>query len=248
VRIGSVLILVSIVALGGCATVVRGPFQEMQVVTDPPGAECSLGNGRDASLVIVSPTPGNAQVHRDRTPLQVRCAKDGYLVGTESYEATRGNEGDTRGQRQQLLAGQVAIGGAIVGLEATALATAAPVAGGAAIAGAGLVAAPLLVAALVAVPVAMAVDYSTGAMFSYPSAVSVLLVPLEFPDELARAEYFATLDRRLDLADEAMRRYTAETCWWNCDFVRDKDDTVIAERRTRFAELRAKTTIANPER
>lgn len=65
---------VSLIALGGCATVIKGTTQDIAVETNPPGASCIVSrNG--AQLAVLSATPGKVQVSRDKSPLMVSCTK-----------------------------------------------------------------------------------------------------------------------------------------------------------------------------
>ena len=64
----------SLIALGGCATVMKGTTQDIAVETNPPGATCTVSrNG--AQLAVLSATPGKVQVGRDKSPLTVSCTK-----------------------------------------------------------------------------------------------------------------------------------------------------------------------------
>lgn len=229
--------------LAGCATTLRGTTQRVSVVTDPPGASCSLVNGPGAAIVIIA--PGEAEVQRSRAPLDMRCVREGYLEAAERFDSALGAQGDTDEQRRRMTTAGVVGGAAYVGLSAITVTTMAPtLGGGAAIAGAGIVAAPVLALMVIGMPVAGAIDLATGAAFGYPPQVTLTLVPAEFPDEGARSAYFDAIDRRLDQAREALRIDTAATCAkWNCGYLRDQDDAFIAAQRAKFAALRASTRI-----
>lgn len=69
-----ILASASLIALGGCATVIKGTTQDIAVETNPPGASCTVSrNG--AQIAILSATPGKVQVSRDKSPLMVSCTK-----------------------------------------------------------------------------------------------------------------------------------------------------------------------------
>jgi len=79
----------------GCATIVKGHSQQINVVTHPPGAVCDLQ--RDgSSIATVNPTPGTATVDKSRRDLAVICRKPGYLtadgkVASKFHPMTFGN-------------------------------------------------------------------------------------------------------------------------------------------------------------
>jgi hypothetical protein len=109
----------------------------------------------------------------------------------------------------------------------------------------------LLLAALVTI----AVDYGSGAMFAYPPAIVVLMVPSEFPDEGVRNAYFADLERRFDTALQERRKAndaycrtasTFELVKWKCETLRKQEEAFLAERRQWLAETRAKATVTSP--
>lgn len=75
-------IAMSLVLLGGCATITNGRFQQVTVQTQPPGADCMLSN--DKGEWEVNSTPGIVQVHRSLNYLKVACHKTGYQTATTS--------------------------------------------------------------------------------------------------------------------------------------------------------------------
>jgi hypothetical protein len=79
----AVAALLAIAALSsGCATVVKGSKQNIAVQTDPEGASCELA--REGQIIgVVSPTPGNIEVEKDKDPIDVTCKKKGFKDATE---------------------------------------------------------------------------------------------------------------------------------------------------------------------
>ena len=81
-------------ALSGCASIVEGTTQSVAITTPPAdGARCSLTNSEGTWYVT---TPGNAQVHKTKTDLNVTCKRDGYqdastVVSPHFNGATFGN-------------------------------------------------------------------------------------------------------------------------------------------------------------
>ncbi|HEX3673240.1 MAG TPA: hypothetical protein VHU87_03110 [Rhizomicrobium sp.] len=73
-------LVLSGVALSGCATMIDGTTQSIAVRTTPvAGANCLLSNGHGAWAVI---TPASVTVHKDKHSLIVVCKKDGYQDAT----------------------------------------------------------------------------------------------------------------------------------------------------------------------
>ncbi|MDH3719660.1 MAG: hypothetical protein OES79_16180 [Planctomycetota bacterium] len=64
------------VLLGGCATIVRGTDQMVQIDSKPPGAACELMN-REKIVASVLETPQSVTVPKSRHPLEIRCRKVG---------------------------------------------------------------------------------------------------------------------------------------------------------------------------
>jgi hypothetical protein len=93
----------SLVALGGCATVIKGTTQDIAVETNPPGATCTVSrNG--AQIATLSATPGKVQVSRDKSPIMVSCAKAPELAAPVSQTVESKFNGATFGN---ILAGGV---------------------------------------------------------------------------------------------------------------------------------------------
>ena len=82
------------IALSGCASIVEGTSQSVAVTSTPvDGARCTLTNSQGTWYVT---TPGNANVHKTKTDLNVACTKDGYqdaslVVPPHFNGATLGN-------------------------------------------------------------------------------------------------------------------------------------------------------------
>ncbi len=94
----------TILTLSGCASLVNGTHQNVQVVTQPvSGAACLLSNSK-GSWHIES-TPGYVSVHRAYGPLAVSCHKKGYLPANRSFHSS------TKG----MAFGNVVFGGVIGG-------------------------------------------------------------------------------------------------------------------------------------
>jgi hypothetical protein len=62
--------------LSGCATASTGTSQSIKVGSTPDGAECVFT--RDGQTLQKITTPGSITVKRDKRPITVVCAKDGY--------------------------------------------------------------------------------------------------------------------------------------------------------------------------
>ncbi len=67
------------VALSGCASIVEGTTQMVQVTTPPvDGAACTLTSSEGVYTVT---TPGSVKVHKTKNDMKVLCKKDGYQDG-----------------------------------------------------------------------------------------------------------------------------------------------------------------------
>ncbi|HEX3673239.1 MAG TPA: hypothetical protein VHU87_03105 [Rhizomicrobium sp.] len=74
-------LVLSGVALSGCATVIGGTKQPIAVSSTPvTGAYCTLNNGRGGFWTVV--TPGTVTVHKAKKDLVIVCKKDGYADAT----------------------------------------------------------------------------------------------------------------------------------------------------------------------
>jgi hypothetical protein len=257
----------------GCGTMMGARPQRILVSTYPSGAQCILVNRGAEVPAIVAMTPGEVEVQRSPSPLEVHCTKYGHLDASESYESfAHKNSPTTRRQvvaaeallrdfvsieiaqsraKEEVARATVATGvatvvtGAVVALPITAAATvASTMAGGAALTGAGVVAAPLLVGVAVLAPVALVTGMADPAVLKYPATVMLILPPMTFADESARDAYYVQVDRQFDRAREALRMDTASQCILGCDLLSREDDTYIATWRSQVASTRSKTTVA----
>jgi hypothetical protein len=69
--------LVAACSLGGCASVIDGTSQEVQVVTNPPGATCVfIREGVQIGTVVN--TPAVLNVKRRKYDITIKCDKPGY--------------------------------------------------------------------------------------------------------------------------------------------------------------------------
>ncbi len=239
-RFATVVGSLGLLMLGGCATAIRGTTQKVTVVTEPPGAECHVGNEMMDAPARITATPGDAEVRRDGRPLQLSCRRIGYVVHGEQVEAISASEVDDVAQRRAMIGSGVLIGTAGVGIPAlavTALTTGAGL-------GAAVALTPVFIGVAVLVPISVLVDATTGAYFGYPPLVAVLMTQERFGSEAERTAYAAEMHRRLDLADDALRADTAANCrWGTCDRRSEEDDAYIAQRRKLLIAALAKTRI-----
>jgi hypothetical protein len=75
--------------LGGCATVIHGPLQDVRVESDPPGATATITPMQsergpaflDTNKKITITTPATVRLRRDNT-YRVELEKPGYKFGT----------------------------------------------------------------------------------------------------------------------------------------------------------------------
>ena len=91
----TILILVCVAAVSGCATIVKGKTQTVTVTTEPPGAICTLTRAGE-TVAVVNPTPGSISVEKSSDALTVTCMREGYQdstgeVGTTFQAMTFGN-------------------------------------------------------------------------------------------------------------------------------------------------------------
>jgi hypothetical protein len=89
-RYRSILIAVVFVSIAiltaGCASVVQGTSQSINVATEPPGATCTLHrNGQVISSV--SPTPADVRVEKSAYDIDVVCQKEGFQDGKAQLKA-----------------------------------------------------------------------------------------------------------------------------------------------------------------
>ena len=88
--------------LPACATLTTGTSQSISVLTDPPGANCSLS--RDGGVIaVVNPTPGTVTVSKSTRDIAVNCTRPGHLPGVATHTP----------QFQAMTVGNILIGGLI---------------------------------------------------------------------------------------------------------------------------------------
>lgn len=261
---------------GACGTMMGSPPQRILVSTYPSGAQCTLVNRSAEAAVIVAMTPGEVDVQRSASPLEVRCAKYGHLDAAASYESFAHRDSPTT-RRQVVVAetllrdfGSIEIAqsrakeeaaqarvatstaavvsGAVVALPIAVAATAVPtMGGGVALAGAAPLAAALAVGVAVLAPVALITGTADPAVFKYPAVVMVILPPVTFPDESSRDAYYAEVNQQFDRAREVLRTDTASQCILGCDLLSREDDAYIARWRSQVAATRSKTTVVTSD-
>lgn len=79
------LLLLSL-ALGACATLVEGSDQTVTVITQPPGAVCTLS--QDGTIMAVAnPTPGTVTIDKSKDNVGIICEKDGYFNGAAALSS-----------------------------------------------------------------------------------------------------------------------------------------------------------------
>ena len=86
----------ALVGCGGCATIVRGVTQDVQIATDPAGAACELRLKDGGRVVDAIPlTPGYVRVRKGLDSYIVACRAEGYLLAEAALES--GVENDAVG-------------------------------------------------------------------------------------------------------------------------------------------------------
>lgn len=64
-------------ALAGCASITKGPPEQIKVATRPGGADCAL-NRRGKEIGRIGGTPGFTTVEKSWYDITIRCNKAGY--------------------------------------------------------------------------------------------------------------------------------------------------------------------------
>jgi hypothetical protein len=67
----------AMVALGGCASIIEGTSQQIEVATDPPGASCVFER-EGLPIANIPQTPGAAFVKKNKHDITIKCNKPGY--------------------------------------------------------------------------------------------------------------------------------------------------------------------------
>jgi uncharacterized protein YceK len=86
----SLLAIIPVIALSGCASIVNGQTQVLSLTTSDKGAEvgsasCTLLNNKGTWFVS---TPGTVSVHRSYQDLHVTCKKDGLEPGIVTVKSS----------------------------------------------------------------------------------------------------------------------------------------------------------------
>ncbi len=215
---------------GGCATVMRGVEQDVQVATDPAGAACELRDKDGKVLDEVSLTPGYVRVRKGLGSYVVACRKDGFLDATSQLDS--GIEGDQA-------AGMT--WGALSGLQGTAGSTVTTAALGTMMPAA--TASTLATWLGIAGVVSFAVDLATGAMFEYPIGVALTLVPATFPSPVVRDQFFDREEARLREQHAIRRRELVSECKVACQGAITSMDKAIARDVAELERLRASAKV-----
>jgi hypothetical protein len=94
-RTVALLAALAVILLNGCATLTTSSSQTVTMMTEPPGATCTFK--REGQVIgVVNPTPGSLSVQKSHKPIDVACAKDGFIdavgtVGSRFQPMTFGN-------------------------------------------------------------------------------------------------------------------------------------------------------------
>jgi len=225
------LVAAALALTGGCATIVRGISQDVQVATDPAGAACEL-RGKDGKVLDeVALTPGYVRVRKGLDTYVVACRKDGFLDATSALDS--GMEGDQA-------AGMT--WGALSGLQGTAGSTVTSAALGTMMPAA--TASTLATWFGIAGVVSFAVDLATGAMFEYPPGVALTLVPSTFPSPIERDRFFDREEARLREQHAIRRRELVSDCKVACQGAITSMDKAIVRDIAELERLRASAKVA----
>lgn len=73
----SLVLALAAAGLAGCATVMEGTGQSIEVSTAPPGAMCSIAR-EGGTLGEIASTPGSIRIDKSRNDITVTCSKTGY--------------------------------------------------------------------------------------------------------------------------------------------------------------------------
>jgi PDZ domain len=80
-RIGSFFLGLAVLSTAGCATVIDGTSQKIDVATSPSDASCTLS--RDGETIgVIDNTPGEVEVDRTKHAILVACSKAGYKMAS----------------------------------------------------------------------------------------------------------------------------------------------------------------------
>ena len=77
----AVAVAFAAVCLSGCASVIEGTSQEIQVNTNPTGANCQFL--REGNVIAsVAQTPGGVTIKKTKHDITLKCNKEGYQEAT----------------------------------------------------------------------------------------------------------------------------------------------------------------------
>ena len=69
-------------ALSACASVIEGTTQQIEVNTNPPGADCGLYREEGMRIAAIQKTPGKALIQKTKNDIWIVCVKPGYQQAT----------------------------------------------------------------------------------------------------------------------------------------------------------------------
>lgn len=81
-------------ALGGCASVLDGPYQQVKVTTWPPDAVCNFSRDASGSPIFSSIVSGDTAYNIRRSPqnIYITCSKRGYADATHVLKPGEGDQ------------------------------------------------------------------------------------------------------------------------------------------------------------
>ncbi len=83
------ILVLSLAALSGCATLVNGTSQTVTMSTTPPGASCTLDR-MGTRIGAISATPGSIRLDKSKNDLSVTCSKEGFQSATVAHAPSFG--------------------------------------------------------------------------------------------------------------------------------------------------------------
>lgn len=84
---GLVMLACATMLVSGCATLVKGSTQDLNINTDPAGASCDLSRS-GIVIATINPTPGSVQIKKDKNDIEVKCKKAGFIETAGQIPAT----------------------------------------------------------------------------------------------------------------------------------------------------------------
>ena len=75
-------IILAITSASGCAAIIEGTSQKIEINTRPQGASCTL-NRDELQLGKIDSTPGTLEVKKDKGNIVISCSKVGFT--TQKY-------------------------------------------------------------------------------------------------------------------------------------------------------------------